>query len=641
MIPIIGIPNHTATVEVKYVNVLFVSMVAAAMICGAVRNAMAQSGPSSSDICAAYEKSVVMIPMRDGVKLYTEVYRPKQATAPTGILLDRTPYMTPSDTCSQSFAALFDDVWQDGYILVRQSVRGRNGSEGTFELGAPLRSGTSGTQTDEATDAWDTTAWLVQHVTGNNGRVGMVGASYDAKLALMAASDPHPALVAVSAQASPIDQWLGDDFWRSGAFRLNYCLEHAVRLDSPRDRYLVAFDDADTFDWYLKLGPLENVDKNYLHGQSPFWTDQERHSAYDEYWRTRNLAQAVQRVHVPVLTTGGWWDAEDFYGSMEIGKILNHRPAGEAGSHLIVGPWTHGGWIIPAGTTGRSLGEINFGSDTAHFWRHEVERPWLAHWILGKTDPRLPPVLTFRTGANEWVKYNDWPPQPARGILNLYLSCDGTIRFDRPDSSSCRRSYVSDPANPVPYLPRPIGPIYGVAGYKSPWGSWQAQDQRFASQRPDVLLFKTAPLTEEVVLTGEAELKMSVTTTGTDGDFIVKLLDIFPGVDPENPKLGGYYLMLSHVIKGGRYLKDIAKPRPLVPGRIYPLSFHFDGNDHAYLKGHAIGIQIQSTLFPVIARNPQRYVSNIFEQTEADFQPAKVDVVFGATKENVLSIPRN
>jgi uncharacterized protein len=290
-------------------------------------------------ICQAYERSQVMIPMRDGVKLYTEIYRPQKNTLDAGILLDRTPYLNPADSCSPSFAALYDDLWQDGYILVRQSVRGKNGSEGVFELGAPLSSHTDEGQTDEATDAWDTTAWLAQNVPGSNGRVGMVGASYDAKLALMAASDPHPALVAVSAQASPIDQWRGDDFWRNGAFRLNYCLEHAVRLESPRDQPPFAFDEADTFDWYLKLGPLSHVEQDYLHGRSLFWTDQQRHSAHDGYWQARNLAQAVERVHVPVLTTGGWWDAEDFYGSMEIGKILNRQSAGAFRWERRVDPW--------------------------------------------------------------------------------------------------------------------------------------------------------------------------------------------------------------------------------------------------------------------------------------------------------------
>jgi uncharacterized protein len=621
-------------------HVLTLAVVAAAAAWG---SAMAEVGANKSpDLCSAYVKSEVMIPMRDGVELQTEIYRPKRDPGTTGILLDRTPYMAPNpdESCPSRVAALFDDVWEDGYILVRQSVRGRGKSGGTFVLGAPLQRSVDTKATDEATDAWDTVDWLVRNIPGNNGKVGLIGISYDAKLAIMAASDPHPAVAAVSAQASPLDQWIGDDFWRNGAFRLNYSFEHAAGLDLSRNQQPFPFDNADTFEWYLQLGSIKNANDQYFHGKSEFWNQLQQHDSYDEYWQSRNLTDAVRKIHVPVLTTGGWWDAEDFYGSMEIAKILD-RNADRSKYRLVVGPWTHGGWTNPLGVTGHSLAKIDFGSDTARYWRHNVERPWLAHWVLGGPDPNLPAALSFRTGTNEWVRYDSWPPKPARNLLNLYLTCAGVIAFDRPTDRRCRKSYVSDPNSPVPYLPRPIGPLYGAKDYHSPWSTWEVQDQRFSTRRPDTLLFATAPLSDEVVLTGEAELALHITTTGTDGDFIVKLLDIYPGTNPESPELGGYHLMLDHVVMAGRYLKGFTRPGPLVPGRVYELKFHFAAKDHTFKKGHQLAIQLQSTLFPVIARNPQTYVANEFAATLSDFRPATIELVFGGGKANLLALPRN
>jgi uncharacterized protein len=630
-------------------NVLILTVTAIATLCGPAPKVIADSSSEHlAAVCAAYERSEAMIPMRDGIRLFTVIYRPKQSHEPTGILLDRTPYMNtnPPEPCPSRFAALFDDVRDDGYILVRQSIRGRGNSEGTFILASPLRHYENPKATDEATDAWDTVDWLVKNITENNGKVALLGISYDAMLALMAATDPHPALVAVSPQASPIDFWVGDDFWRNGAFRLNYGFEYAARMELSPDQQPFPFDDADTFAWYLNLGSLKNVNDKYFRRQSEFWNNEEQHRRYDEYWRSRNPTRYLKNIRIPVLTTGGWWDAEDFYGPMESTKTLSRDTTDPSKNHLVVGPWTHGGWTYPRGVTGHSLAKIDFGSDTARYWRHEVQRPWLAHWVLGQPDPNLPVALSFRTGTNQWMRYDAWPPKPAHGTLKLYLSCDGTIIFEQTAQRPCRKGYVSDPANPVPYLPRPIGPLYGGKNfggqeYHSPWSDWQAQDQRFSTRRPDTLLFVTASLKEDVVLTGEAELTLHVATTGTDGDFIAKLLDIYPGIDPEKPALGGYHLMLNHIVLSGRYLQDVSNPRPLTPGRVYELKFRFMGNDHAFLKGHQIAIQVQSTLFPVIARNPQTYVDDIFQANAADFHPARIDVVFGPKDTNVLSIPRN
>jgi putative CocE/NonD family hydrolase len=348
---------------------------------------------------------------------------------------------------------------------------------------------------------------------------------------------------------------------------------------------------------------------------------------------------------VPVLSTAGWWDAEDFYGPLQISKGLDAGGGGGKAT-LVVGPWTHGGWNVPYSDAGRHIAALEFGADTGAFWREEVQRPWLAHFLLGKPAPDLPRALSFRTGVNQWMRYEAWPPKPAHGVQSLTLGCDGTIALAAPaNAKPCRSSYISDPANPVPYLSRPFGPFYAGRGtdrtYKSRWPSWEAEDQRFAANRPDTLLFATAPLTEAFVLTGEAELTLHVTTTGTDGDFIVKLLDIYPPTDAEHWQMAGYQLMLDHVVQPGRYLEGNAGPKKLQPGRVYEIKFRFAGNDHAFLPGHRIALQVQSTLFPVIARNPQTYVENIFEARDADFRPAKIEIVFGPGQANRLTLPRN
>jgi uncharacterized protein len=600
-----------------------------------------------AQICAAYEKQEVMVPMRDGVRLHTEIYRPKEQAAPTAIVLTRTPYTidNPAFPCSSRLATDFNGVRDDGYILVLQHVRGRFESEGSFEMLGPMHHFTDPKAVDESTDAWDTVDWLVKNVPGNNGKVGLTGLSYNGWTTMIAALDPHPAVAAVSPQASPIDTWIGDDFWRNGAFRLNYAFEYVGVMELSKQMEPFAFAANDTFDWYLRQGALKNISTRIIQGKSRFWNEVSQHRAYDAYWSGRNFGRHLPRVSVPVLTTGGWWDAEDFYGPLQIAKGLRASPAHDR-STLVVGPWTHGGWNASYSELGRRIEPLDFGADTGAFWRQEVQRPWLAHWLLGKPAPDLPRVLSFRTGSNQWQRYDAWPPKPARGQLNLSVGCDGTIALGAgPAAKPCRASYVSDPANPVPYLPRPIGPLYVGKGfdptYKAAWSSWQAQDQRFSANRPDTLLFATAPLTEEVVLTGEAELTLHIATSGTDGDFIVKLLDIYPPTDSARWAMGGYHLMLDHVVVPGRYLESSAAPRKLQPGRVYTIKVRFTGNDHAFLPGHRLALQVQSTLFPVIARNPQRYVENLFEASDSDFQPARVEIVFGPGQPNSLVLPRN
>ncbi|MDB5365510.1 MAG: hydrolase CocE/NonD family protein [Rhodospirillales bacterium] len=624
---------------------VLISTMLAGLLVAAAAHAVEPADKLKSDIeatCAAYEKTDVMIPMRDGVRLHTEIYRRKDQTGSTAILMNRTPYGIDSATypCTPTLTTGLQPLRDDGYIVVFQDIRGRFKSEGSFEMLGPLRHLTDPKATDESTDAWDTVDWLVKNVPDNNGKVGVTGVSYGGWTSMMAGIDAHPAVAAVSPQASPIDTWIGDDFWRNGAFRLNYGFEYTGAMELSKTMEPFAFDETDSYAWYLKQGALKNFDTRIIGGRSRFWSEMMQHQTHDGYWSGRNFTRELRNVRVPVLSTAGWWDAEDFYGPLQISKGL-----GSNGT-LVVGPWTHGSWNSAYAENKRGIAPLDFGADTGAYWRQEIQRSFLAHYLLGKPAPDLPRALSFRTGVNQWMRYDAWPPKPTQGVQSLALGCDGTIALNAPPATKpCRASYVSDPANPVPYLSRPFGPFYGGRGvdktYRSRWPSWEAQDQRFAANRPDTLLFTSPPLTEQFVLTGEAELTLHVTTTGTDGDFIVKLIDIYPPTDPEHWEMAGYQLMLDHVVQPGRYLEGNAAPKKMQPGRVYEVKFHFTGNDHAFLPGHRIALQVQSTLFPVIARNPQTYVDNIFEARDSDFRPAKIEIVFGPGQANRLALPRN
>lgn len=621
------------------IRALFRGVSTIALVICATTSFAAAPDAALNDMCSRYERTNAMIPMRDGVRLYTEMYRPKDRHGPFGILLVRTPYETipAGDKCSPRIVPLFRGVRHDSFILVIQSIRGRFKSEGKFVLLPPPTRLDNG-QINQTTDAWDTVDWLVKHVPENNGKVALTGVSYDGWLALMAALAPNPHVVAVSTQGVRMDQWIGDDFWRRGALRLDYAFEYAAFMELSRELHPYQFDDEDVYDWFLRLGPIKNVNANYFHGRSEFWNNIEKHQVHDAFWQPRTPPSLLAAVRIPVMVTAGWWDAEDFYGSIHVFEGLTQGARAPGNVHLVVGPWTHGDWAHPPG---RELGVIDFDNDTATHWVQNVERPWLDHLVLGAPDPYLPVVMSFRTGSNQWMAYDRWPPRP-RGSDDaaFILTCDGRLVRRKPNGASCDRSYVSDPANPIPYLPRPIGPIdFGDKSYHSPWPDWEIQDQRFAANRPDTLLYATAPLQRSFTLTGQARLTLHVTTTGADGDFIVKLMDIYPGKVPGNRALGRYYLMLDHATLAGRYLHSLTRPQPLRPGHIYELHFYFVAGDHVFLKGHRIAIQIQSTLFPVLARNPQTFERNIFETKASDYRAARITLLSSPGKPNVLTLP--
>jgi uncharacterized protein len=560
-----------------------------------------------------YTVSDTMVPMRDGIKLNTRIYTPTRANERFPFLLLRTPYGIGNSTPAQIAAAL-PELTAAGYIIVQQDIRGRFKSEGQFVMLRQPRDPKDKSAIDESTDTYDTIEWLLKNVANNNGSVGIAGTSYGAWLAVMGMLDPHPALKAVVQQASPADMWIGDDFHHNGAFRLSYGLEYAYMMESSKEITSPSkiIDTFDTYDWYLKLGSLANVDAKYFHGKIPTWRDFVNHPDYDEFWKRQAFAPWLNRVAVPTLNVAGWWDQEDFYGPIKIYELLERHDRANQ-NFLVVGPWNHGGW---SRGEGRKLGRIDFGSATAEHYRRNILVPFLDHYLKKNRNHELPEALTFRTGANEWVRHDAWPPKKNVAERRLYVQKDRGLSFVVPPASpEAFDSYTSDPANPVPYRPRPIE-------LRTGWTTWLVEDQRFVDHRPDVLSWVSEPLKEDVVVSGRIIANLFASTSGTDSDWIVKLIDVYPEKYEPDPKMGGFQLMIAGDVFRGRYFNSIERPQALPANSVQRYQIAFPANDHTFRKGHRIMVQIQSTWFPVIDRNPQRFVSNIFLAKESDFQKA-------------------
>ena len=570
--------------------------------------AQADSGP-------VYDRTDAMIPMRDGVRLYTVLYTPRGLAGPLPILFRRTPYgveHTPSPTAMDYFKALA----RDGYVFAFQDIRGRFKSEGQFVMQRTPRDRRDANAIDEGSDAYDTMDWLVKNIPANNGRVGMLGVSYDGWLTAMALTDPHPAFRAASPQASPADMFLGDDFHHQGAFRLSYGFEYAALLESSDTANTqFAFDQYDTYEWYLRLGPLANANAQYFHGKLPTWNDFVAHPNYDEFWKRQRITPYLGAdVTVPTLSVAGWWDQEDFYGPVAIyWEMERHDP--QRRNFLVVGPWNHGGW---AGAEGRQLGGIDFDSATARQFRERIQAPFFAYYLKDQGALTQPEAVLWESGANHWRSFDHWPPREATA-RNLYFHADGKLSFEAPrDSGSAFDQYVSDPAHPVPYRNRPIEPTYYPRG--SGWYTWLLQDQRFVQGRPDVLTWATDPLDSDVVVAGNIMAHLFASTTGSDADWIVKLIDVYPQEYPKNPKQGGYELMVANDVLRGRFRTSFEHPQALVPGRVAEFTVDLHSQDYRFLAGHRIMVQVQSTWFPIIDRNPQTFVPNIFAAKASDFR---------------------
>jgi putative CocE/NonD family hydrolase len=589
--------------------------------------------PPATDPAAAFDKREVMVPMRDGATLHTLIYVPKNATGNLPIIFTRTPYGIAG--AGGAFATSYAEMAEEGYIFAFQDIRGRFTSEGQFVMLRPPRDKKNPKAVDEASDTYDTIEWMLKNIPRNNGRVGMLGVSYPGWLTVMAMLDPHPALKAVSPQASPASMFLGDDFHHNGAFRLSYGFEYVAMMESGKEVTPFQPNQYDTYNWYLSLGSLKTITDSLPEGKLPTWQNYVAHPNFDAFWQREAVVKYIDRVNVPTLNVAGWWDQEDFYGPVTIYRALEPFDTKHQ-NYLVVGPWNHGGW---RGRTGDKLGVIEFGSNTAQYYRKNIELPWFNYWLKDKGKLELAEATTFETGANEWRMYDSWPPKREVTARKLYFHAGGKLSFDPPSSpkpDSAFDAYVSDPNKPVPYRVRPILPTYGGG---STWSQWLVDDQRFAQDRPDVTHWQTPPLEEDVVIAGDVLTKLFASTSGSDADFVVKLIDVYPDKYEPNPKLGGYQLMVSNEVFRSRFRKSFEKPEPLTPNTVEEVTVDLHTQSYRFKKGHRIAVQVQSSWFPLIDRNPQTYVPNIFEAKPSDFRAATQKIFRSPQQASFISLP--
>jgi putative CocE/NonD family hydrolase len=509
---------------------------------------------------------------------------------------------------------------EEQFIFVLEDLRGRYLSEGEFQMLRPLHGKDDPQGTDESTDAYDTIDWLIKNVERNNGKAGVWGVSYGGVTTMMALAMPHPALMAVSEQASSADQFLGDDFHHNGAFRLRYGFEYSAAMEANgRTVEPPKIGSKDSYTFYLEQLPLANMDVRVLGSSRPTWRQFVEHPSYDEYWRRRAMLSEVPANNsVPNLNVAGWWDQEDFYGPL---TIYAHHEKGDRTNKnfLVVGPWNHGGWSDD-GNAGRQLGPLDFGSDTALYFRKEIEAPWFAYWLKGKGRLRQPEALVFQTGRNVWRQFSNWPPTTNVVRRKMYLAVGGELTFTPPSSSMARvaRKFLSDPSDPVPYRPRPIALSRDDEG----WGEWLTNDQKFVEGRPDVLTWISAPLTQDLAVSGEIKANLVASTTGTDADWVVKMIDVYPEESEVPAKLRGYRLMIASEVMRGRFRDSFSQPAPLPANRAVAYTIGLNSASHVFLSGHRVMVQVQSSWFPLIDRNPQKYLANPFYATKADLQKA-------------------
>jgi uncharacterized protein len=626
-------PRSTAIATARRAQIALGAAAALALCAAAIASPPA---PELAYLREHYTKYEYEIPMRDGVHLHTAVFVPKAEGKSYPILLTRTPYsvkpygedVTPYPNGPLKYYA------KEGFIFALQDVRGKYGSEGTFVNMRPIRENKSTPQdVDESTDAYDTIDWLVKNVPNNNGRVGMTGISYPGFYAACGMIDSHPALKCVSPQAPISDWFMGDDFHHNGALFLadafGFFANFGQKLDDPLRENAKPFDykTPDGYDFYLRLGPVANANKKYLKGKIQFWNEAMAHPNYDEFWQARNLRPHLKNVHTAVMTVGGWNDAEDLFGTLGVYKETERLNPGIY-NVLVMGPWSHGQW---SAADGDRLGNVDFHAKTAQYFREHFELPFLKHFLQGNetesqtaedgkaTKFHLSEANVFETGTNQWRHFDSWPP---KNVVDkaLYLHAGGRLSFDPPtdDEASSYDEYVSDPAKPVPYI--------GYIALDTP-GEYMVDDQRFAATRPDVLVYQTDVLKEDITLAGPITAQMQVSTSGTDSDFVVKLIDVysgdFPNPDP-NPaevQLGGYQQLVRGEPMRGKFRDSFEKPAPFIPGQTTAIQWTMPDVFHTFRRGHRMMIQVQSSWFPLMDRNPQTFC-DINQATPDDFQKA-------------------
>ena len=576
-----------------------------------------------------FELREEMIPMRDGAMLHTLILSPKLRAGPMPILLQRTPYDSRKRLRAKSRTALhsvlgISHAELPGYIFAFQDIRGRHGSTGDFEINRPPRGKFNTTDTDETTDAWDAIAWLVENVEGNNGRAAIYGTSYEGWTTLMALLDPHPALKAAIPVNPMVDGWMGDDWFHNGAFRISYAFEYVYAMESNQSDWTAfAYSQRDTYAWWLKSGSARQVGERYLDGKRHlFWKRLLDNPAYSDYWKDTALDRVLQQSTAPLIPTmhvHSWFDQEDIYGAPAAYQAMLARDPSRSHNFFVAGPWFHGqNWSV-----GDRLGPVAWNADAARHWREDQLDPFLRHYLMDGPAHDLAPATVFNTGTRRWERHRQWPPTTGSESRAVHLAVDGSLSFEPPTAAAgVGQAYVSDPSKPVPYTPRPTPAISTDEGSAAPWRIWLTGDQRFVDGRPDVLTFVSPPLDEQLTVRGDVTAVLFAETTGTDADWVVKLIDAFPDLDAADPDLSGYQLMISADILRGRYRRHLDAPEAVAPNETVEYVIRLPQVNHTFRHGHRIMVQIQSTWFPLYDRNPQRFVPSIMSAGEADYQSA-------------------
>lgn len=589
-----------------------------------------------------YVKYEYTIPMRDGIDLFTSVYVPRDTSQTYPIMLNRTPYSVapygPDEFRNNVGPSIH--FAEEGFIFVYQDVRGKFKSEGTFEFMRPHKpSKITEQDTDESSDTYDTIEWLIKNIRHHNGKVGMWGISYPGFQVAMGIIDAHPALVAASPQAPMADVFVGDDFHHNGAFFLTHAFGWLSATGPSRSNREAAstrpprydYGTPDGYRFFMELGALPNANTKHMKNEVPIWNEFMEHGTYDRYWQERSVIPHLKNIKPAVMTVGGWFDSEDPYGASNIyGKIEKENPG--ITNTLVFGPWHHGGW---ARIDGDTLGNIRFGIKTSLWYRENIELPFFNYYLKGKGEEKFPEVQAFLTGANEWRSYSHWPPTESKQ-RNLFLRDKGALSFDSPSEKTDRGydEYVSDPSKPVPFTSQTTTSMGHV---------FMVEDQRFASTRTDVLVYETGELEKELTIAGPITVELYGSTSGTDCDWIVKLIDVYPGNAPDNNpnpagvKMGHFQMMVGGEVMRSKFRNSLVKPEPMIPEKPTKIVFTIPDKHHTFLKGHRIMVQIQSTWFPLVDRNPGRFV-DIYNAKESDFIKTTQRVYRSADKSTHLKL---
>jgi putative CocE/NonD family hydrolase len=589
--------------------------------------AFGQGRGESATEAAPYVRTEAMIPMRDGVKLHAVIVRPagSETGEPLPFLMERTPYGVDGYSPA-SVNRSKPELAASGYIFVFEDIRGRYKSEGQFVMNHPIVAHKTKKDVDETTDTRDTIEWLLKNVPHNSGKVGVLGVSYPGFLAMMAGIDAHPAVKAISPQAPMTDIWMGDDFFHNGAFRETYGFDYVQQMEGQKTDVRVESKE-DTFDYFLRSGNFANAAAEAKMSGLPTAKIFLTQPAFTKFWQDMAVEKHLTKVEVPTLEVGGYWDQEDMWGTQaEYAALKPHDAKHEV--FMVLGPWNHGGWSGPGAMLGSNFGTVNFGEPTGTEYRKTYEAPFFEKYLKGKPGFDLVNVASFRTGVNQWERYDAWPAVTGDKPERLYLLPEKKLGFTAPDGKydTVAAAYVADPADPVPYRNRPIQATYGTG---SKWRTWLVEDQRFVSGRKDLANFSTPPLDHDVTVTGDVVADLFAATTGSDADWVVKLIDVYP--DDAPAPLAGYQLMIVDEIFRGRYRKSFEHPEALKPSEVNEFKWSLHGADHTFLKGHKIMVEVQSSWFPLYDRNPQTFVPNIMTAPK-DAYKAETMTIYGSAK---------